>query len=325
MPEYAERGDAIMMITANDPDLLADQDPDLVSAASGAAWRHFGPVFNLLSRGATNWLAIAAARPAWAAKVFPDLPKAAQEPRLWQAIFKACRLDRPDPVVGWQEHIGSLSARCDYLNHRRYDALRFKGPGTNLSVGLPKGHIWRSGRLITQKGIPYIANLPTEEVFSLPDRCRIEGVVATSKPLLHRGTLIEDFRLTFAGGRVVKVAAKKGEPILRKLLETDDGASRPGEVALVPHSSPISRSGLLFFNGLIDENAASHLASGHAYRFSMQNGEAMSSPESAPAGGNDSQIHVDFMIGSGEIGVDGITQEGAAEPVMRDGEWTLPI
>jgi aminopeptidase len=252
-----------------------------------------------------------------------NLPHDAQQARLWDAIFATCRLDQPDPVAAWEAHIKNLVARCGYLNRKQYAALKLTAPGTDLTIGLPKGHLWQGGHVTSEIGIGFTPNLPTEEIFTLPHRERTEGVVHSSKPLNYSGTMIENFSLTFANGRVVKVAAEKGETLLRKLIETDDGAGRLGEIALVPYSSPVSRSGLLFYNTLFDENAASHIAVGRGYKFSLQGGEKMSNEEFAMGGGNNSLVHEDLMIGSDKMDVDGITAIGAREPLMRSGEWVF--
>ena len=322
--EYAERGDAMIAILTEDPDLLSGQDPDLVGIFQKTARQNLLPVSEYVARNGLNWLGIGAFHPGWAAKVFPDLPAGEQQSRLWESIFKVCRLDQPDPLSAWQDHLNILAARKDFLNHKQYTALRFTGPGTDLTVGLPQGHIWRGGSITSQAGIVFTPNLPTEEVFTLPHRELTQGVVQATRPLSH-GSLIENFSLTFEQGRVVKVSAEKGELILRKLVENDEGAGRLGEVALVPHSSPIAQSGLLFYNTLYDENAASHVALGRAYKFNLQGGESMPDEEFVRAGGNNSLVHVDFMIGSGEMDVDGMNAQGYSEPVMRHGEWAFDL
>jgi aminopeptidase len=261
----------------------------------------------------------------WTEKVFPDLSLEDGKARFWDTIFDICRVKEPDPVAAWREHVDGLVARCDYLNRKQYTALEIAGPGTDLIVGLPGGHVWRGGSLTTQGGITHIPNLPTEEIFTLPHKDRVEGVVTATKPLSYGGTLIEGFSLSFCDGQVVEMEAEKGEESLQQLLETDEGVRRLAEVALVPHSSPISQSGLLFYNTLIDENASSHIALGRAFKFSIENGEGLSDAEFAALGGNNSLIHVDFMIGSGEMDVDGVTDGGAVEPVMRAGEWTFEV
>jgi len=323
MLDYARRGDAHLTILANDPDLLSDQDAALVATLHKTGREQFHPAMDYVTRRAINWCVIAAATPGWAARVFPDLPRREQIARLWQAIFAVCRLDRPDPVAAWQNHVRDLASRCDYLSAKQYHALKLTAPGTDLTIGLPRGHCWTSGRLTSTAGIAFTCDLPTEEIFTLPHKDQVEGVVTATRSLSFGGTRIENFRLTFAGGRVVNATAGKGETALRKLLETDEGASQLGEIALVPHSSPIAQSGLLFYNVLIDENAASHLALGQAYRFTLEGGESLSDDEFAAAGGNRSISHVDFMIGCGEMNVDGVTDDGATEPVMRAGEWAF--
>ena len=321
--EYGQRGDALISIAGNDPDLLKDQDPDLIAIANKAAGIKLAPFRDLVMRSEINWLVVSAPIASWAAKVFPDLAADQRIRRLWEAIFQVCRLDQADPIAAWEQHIAQLTARSDYLNRKQYAALKYTAPGTDLTIGLPSGHRWKSARDISTRGIAFVPNMPTEEVFTMPHKDRVSGVVASSKPLNYGGTLIENFRLTFAEGRVVKIAAESGEATLRKLIETDEGAGRLGEVALVPHSSPIAQSGLLFFNTLFDENAASHIALGRAYQFTLEGGTAMSSEEFGQAGGNTSLVHVDFMIGSDLMDIDGLTADGVVEPAMRGGEWAF--
>jgi aminopeptidase len=228
-------------------------------------------------------------------------------------------------VAAWQTHLAALNARCDYMNAKAYTALRYSGPGTDFTLGLPEGHLWAGGDSISEGGQRFVANLPTEEIFSLPHRARAEGVVRSSRPLSYAGTLISDFSLRFEGGRVTQLEAATGEAVLRRLLETDEGAARLGEVALVPDSSPVSRTGLLFANTLFDENAASHLALGNGYRFCLRGGSVLGNKEFEAAGGNLSATHVDFMIGSADLAIDGIAADGSAEPVMRAGEWAFAV
>jgi aminopeptidase len=272
-----------------------------------------------------NWTVIAVSVPSWASKVFPDLPSEAAEAKLWDTIFEIYRLKQPDPISSWEEHVNHLTAKCSYLNHKQYTALKLTGPGTDLTIGLPEGHLRKGVRETTEAGIAFTGNLPTEEVFTMPHKDRTQGVVTASLPLSRAGVLIENFGLTFAEGRVVNATAEKGQSSLRKLIETDEGASRLGEVALVPHSSPVAQCGVLFHNDLIDENAASHIALGAAYKFNVQGGETMSDAEFAGAGGNLSLVHADFMIGSGQMDVDGLRPNGDAEPVMRGGEWVYEV
>jgi aminopeptidase len=323
--EHVAAGDATLSVWANDPDLLAGQPIDLVTAMQRVSSRSLQPFRELISRNETNWAVVAAASAKWAAKVFPDLPPERQLAQLWETIARLCRLDRPDPVAEWQAHIAALAARADYLNARQYDALRYRGPGTNLTIGLPRGHVWISARSESRNGILFTANIPTEEVFTMPHKDRADGIVRSTKPLSYGGTLIENFSLEFLGGRVVKVAADRGEAVLRQLVETDPGSARLGEIALVPHGSPVAQSGLLFYNTLFDENAASHVALGSAYKFTLCGGEDMSDEAFEQAGGNRSATHVDFMIGSAALDVDAVAADGSVEPLMRAGEWAVPV
>jgi aminopeptidase len=218
-----------------------------------------------------------------------------------------------------------LRARSEYLNAKQYTALHYQAPGTDLTVGLPQGHIWESAGSTMQNGIFNIVNLPTEEIFTLPHRDQINGHVSASMPLSYSGALMEGFALTFENGHVVKATARKNEAALKKLIEADEGSSSLGEVALVPHSSPIAQSGLLFYDALIDENAASHLALGRAYKSTLKGAENLSDEEFKARGGNVSMAHVDFMVGSAQMDIDGTTPEGKVEPVMRQGEWVFEL
>ena len=318
---HARAGDAVLSIYANDPDLLKSEDPATVGGVQQVVGRAVRPFRELMSTNATNWAVIAAPSPAWAEVVFPNLPREQQTPRLWDAIAALVRLDRPDPVAAWNDHLDALAARRDRLNDKRYHALRYRGPGTDLTIGLAPGHVWVSGRSTSGHGIPFTANLPTEEVFTMPHRDRVHGTVRSTKPLSYGGVLIEDFSMRFENGRIVQVTARQGQSVLENLVATDDGAARLGEVALVPHSSPISQSGLLFYNTLFDENAASHVAIGSAYRFTVTGGETMDAEAFERAGGNRSATHVDFMIGSNALDIDGVWEDGTSEPLMRGGDW----
>lgn len=319
--DHVESGHAILSVSANDPDLLEDAPPELVGVAQQAAARAVRPFRELISRNRTNWAVVAAASPQWAARVFPDLRPGEQVGRLWAAIEKLCRLDRRDPIAAWEAHLEALAARRDLLNDKRYSALRYAGPGTDLAIGLPNGHLWVSGRSTSRSGIAFAPNLPTEEVFTMPHADRVDGVVRSSKPLSHGGTLIDNFTLRFENGRIVSLSAERGEEVLRQLVGTDAGAARLGELAFVPHSSPVAESGLLFYNTLFDENAATHLAIGSAYKFTLEGGETMTNEAFERAGGNLSAVHVDFMIGSADLNVDGVLNDGTREPLMRGGEW----
>ncbi len=314
-------GAARLGITGSDPALLSGQDPARVARANVAQSIAGRPAMQLITRHAINWSIVAAATPAWARAVFPGEPEGSAVAQLWDAIFAASRINAADPVAEWKRHSAALQARAALLNGKRYQALAYRGPGTDLRIGLSDGHRWLGGGTVAENGIACLPNIPTEEVFTTPHRERVEGTVTSTKPLSYQGTLIEEIAVRFAGGRVVEARAKSGQAVLEKMLATDEGAARLGEVALVPHSSPISAGGLLFSNTLFDENAASHIAMGQAYSSCVEGGDSMSPEELAAHGANSSIIHVDWMIGSGEVDVDGITATGTAEPLMRAGEW----
>nr|WP_276953505.1 aminopeptidase [Allomeiothermus silvanus] len=321
MAEAYAAGAARLAITGQNPALLKGQDPDRISRASKAQSIANRRALELIASFHINWSIVAYATVDWAKMVFPDLAEEQAVEKLWEAIFKASRLDTDDPVAAWAAHNANLHKRVQFLNEKRYAALHFKGPGTDLKVGLADDHVWSGGAAVAKNGVVCNPNIPTEEVFTTPHKDRVEGYVSSSKPLAYQGSLLDGIRVRFEGGRIVEASAKVGEDILKQLLETDEGARRLGEVALVPHSSPIAQSGILFYNTLFDENAASHIALGQAYSECIRGGDRLSREELAARGSNASLIHVDWMIGSNEIDVDGITHTGQAEPLMRRGEW----
>jgi len=314
-------GAARLAITGNDPSLLSKEDPEKVSRVNRATSKAYRPALELITRHEINWTIVASATPAWAAAVFPDSPQDEALARLWGAIFAASRTDQPDPVAAWKEHDANLHARADRLNEKRYSALHFRGPGSDLRVGLADNHLWLGGGTTARNGRYCIPNMPTEEVFTTPHKDRVEGRVTSTKPLSHQGTMIEGISVRFQDGKIVEANAARGKQVLQQMIETDEGARRLGEVSLVPHSSPIAASGLLFMNTLFDENAACHIALGQAYSTCLKDGDRLSPEELASRGANSSLIHVDWMIGSNHIDVDGVSATGAAEPLMRAGEW----
>jgi aminopeptidase len=314
-------GAARLAITGANPLLLSNEDPGKVSRANQAVSKAYRPALELITRHEINWTIVASATPSWAAAMFPDDPPQTALAKLWEAIFATSRVNNDDPVANWKAHDAELHTRAAYMNQKRYTALQYRGPGTDFRLGLADDHLWLGGGTTAGNGLYCIPNMPTEEIFTTPHKDRADGTVTATKPLSYQGTMIEGIRVRFEGGRIVEAHATRGEEVLRKLIATDDGAGRLGEVALVPHSSPIASSGLTFFNTLFDENAASHIALGQAYTSCLRDGESLSKEELAAKGANDSLIHVDWMIGSGDIDIDGITASGAPEPVMRAGEW----
>jgi aminopeptidase len=318
-------GAARLAITGANPMLLSNEDPGKVSRANAAASKAYRPALELITRHAINWTIVASATPAWAGAMFPEDDPAAAMEKLWEAIFRTTRVsgcaNESDPVAAWKAHDAELQRRAAFMNEKRYYALHYRAPGTDFRLGLADGHMWMGGGTTAGNGIYCIPNLPTEEIFTTPHKDRADGTVRASKPLSYQGTMIEGIEVQFAEGRIVEAKATRGLEVLEKLISTDDGARRLGEVALVPHSSPIASSGMLFLNTLFDENAASHIALGQAYTSCLEDGDKLTPEELAARGANDSLIHVDWMIGSSEMDIDGITQAGTAEPLMRHGEW----
>jgi aminopeptidase len=241
--------------------------------------------------------------------------------RLADAIFAASRVDKDGAVAAWENHNARLRERTEWLNGQRFSSLHYTGPGTDLTIGLADGHEWQGGASAAKNGITCNANIPTEEVFTTPHARRVSGHVVSSKPLSYQGTLIDNIAVRFEEGRIVEARASRGEEVLNKVLDTDEGARRLGEVALVPHSSPISKSGLLFFNTLFDENAACHIALGQCYSKCFVDGSKLTPEQIAAQGGNKSFIHIDWMIGSDQTDIDGVHADGRRVPVFRKGEW----
>jgi aminopeptidase len=314
-------GAARLAIAGGNPALLSNEDGEKVGRANRAVSQAYRPALELITRHAINWTIVASATPAWAALMFPeDAPAVALE-KLWEAIFQTTRINQDDPIAAWKTHDAGLHKRAAHLNEKRYSALKYRGPGTDFTLGLADDHLWLGGGTTAGNGLYCIPNMPTEEVFTTPHRDRAEGTVTATKPLSHQGTMIEGIHVRFEKGRIVEARATRGQDVLQRLIDTDDGARRLGEVALVPHSSPIAASGMLFLNTLFDENAASHIALGQAYSSCLRDGDKLTPEELAARGANDSLIHVDWMIGSGELDIDGITAANVAEPLMRQGEW----
>jgi len=321
----AERGDACLFILSRDPGLLEGVESDLITTYQRTWSKNFKPFNDLRMKGNVQWSIICPPTPEWAERVFPNETPQDAEAHLWEAVFKTCRLNQPDPLGFWQTQVANLDKRKDYLTSKGYAALHFSGPGTDLEIGLPAGHRWMNANFTTKSGVSSLVNVPSEEVFTLPHKDKVNGKVTATKPLSYAGSLIENFSVTFSEGRVVSISAEKGEEVLQSILEIDDGANFLGEIALVPHKTPISQMDLLFLNTLYDENASNHMALGAGIRGCLEGGTDMTEEEFKRAGGNVSLTHVDFMFGSGAIDVDGITDEGAAEPVVRGGEWAFDV
>ena len=314
-------GAARLAVRGDDPSLLSGQDPQKVARANKAASIASKPAMEKITGFDINWTILAYPELAWAKQVFPGENDDVAVAKLANAIFAASRVDGDDPIGAWKAHNAELSKRSAWLNGHNFHALRFTGPGTDLTVGLADGHEWMGGASTAKNGVICNPNIPTEEVFTTPHARRVSGHVSSTKPLSYQGTLIDEISVRFEEGRIVEARAAKGEDVLQKVLDTDEGARRLGEVALVPNSSPISKSGILFYNTLFDENASCHIALGQCYSKCFVGGAELTQEEIAARGGNKSFIHIDWMIGSGEVDIDGVNADGSTVPVMRRGEW----
>jgi aminopeptidase len=312
---------ARLAIVGDNPMLLSGEDPARVARASKANSKAYQPALEKIVNFETNWNIIAYPSLSWAIQVFPDDAEDVAVAKLADAIFAASRVDREDAIAAWETHNAALRARTEWLNGQRFSALHYTAPGVDLMIGLADGHEWEGGASTAKNGITCNANIPTEEVFTTPHCRRVSGHVVSSKPLSYQGTLIDNIAVKFEEGRIVEAKASRGEEVLNKVLDTDEGARRLGEVALVPHSSPISQSGLLFYNTLFDENAASHIALGQCYSKCFIDGTKLTPQQIAAQGGNKSLIHIDWMIGSDKTDIDGISADGSRVPVFRKGEW----
>jgi aminopeptidase len=312
---------ARLAVVGDNPMLLSGEDPAKVARASKANSVAYQPALEKIVGFDVNWNIIAYPSASWARQVFPEDDEATAVAKLADAIFAASRVDNDNPVAAWEKHNAALRARTEWLNGQRFHALHYSGPGTDLTIGLADGHEWQGGASTAKNGITCNPNIPTEEVFTTPHARRVEGHVVSSKPLSYQGTLIDNIAVRFEAGRIVRAKATRGEEVLNRVLDSDEGARRLGEVALVPHGSPISKSGLLFFNTLFDENAACHIALGQCYSKCFVDGAKLSPEQIASQGGNKSLIHIDWMIGSDKTDIDGVHADGRRVPVFRNGEW----
>jgi aminopeptidase len=314
--ELGRVGGALIAISGNpEPELYADLDGERVGKAR---MREVAEASLRLTDGLVNWAIVAYPNEGWATTVFgePDVE------RLWEAVAHAVRLDAPDPVAAWREHVARLKERASTLNERRFDHLRYRGPGTDLTIGLHAESEWQAASDVSN-GIEHVANMPTEEVFTTPDSRRVDGIVRATLPLQIQGNIVRDLEIRFENGRAVEVRAASGEDVMRTHVATDDGAARLGEVALVDGRSAVGETGLVFYDTLFDENAASHIALGAPILQAVPWAAALEPAERVERGVNHSSIHTDFMIGSNELEVDGVTDGGEAVPILRDGAWLL--
>ncbi|CYY35546.1 aminopeptidase [Streptococcus suis] len=319
-----ERKASRLVVLSEDPGAYDGVDPEKLSRNARALSQALNPMRQASQANKISWTLGAASGLEWAKKVFPNATSDEEAvDLLWDQIFKTCRIYDEDPIKAWEEHEARLVAKAKVLNDEQFVKLHYTAPGTDLVLGMPKNHLWEAAGSINAQGEKFIANMPTEEVFTAPDYRVADGYVTSTKPLSYNGNIIEGIKVTFKDGEIVDVTAEKGDEVMKKLVFDNAGARGLGEVALVPDKSPISQSGVTFFNTLFDENASNHLAIGQAYAFSIEGGTEMSQEELKEAGLNRSDVHVDFMIGSNKMNIDGIREDGTRVPIFRDGEWAI--
>ncbi|KJK28787.1 aminopeptidase [Paenibacillus sp. P2(2022)] len=323
MEKFAEEGGATLTIKVPNPDLYQGIDPEHVSRATKAAATAREGYAHYTRNAKISWCLIKAPTKAWADKVFADIAEEDRIRVMWDTIFQMNRVDGSDPIQNWQGHLNNLEQLQNKLNHKNYKSLHYRAPGTDLKIELAERHIWRGGGGENAQGIYTVANMPTEEVFTMPKRTGVNGHITSTMPLNLNGQLVDRITFTFKDGKVTEYTAESGEQHLTHLLATDEGACYLGEVALVPHDSPISNLNRIFYNTGIDENASCHLALGSAYPFNIENGTQMNREELLQNGANVSLTHVDFMIGSAELDIDGELQDGSTEAVFRKGNWAI--
>ncbi|HLR18706.1 MAG TPA: aminopeptidase [Staphylococcus sp.] len=319
--DYVERGAANLALITQDPDLLNGIDRDKLATFQRQYSIAYKGYMEASQKNQFPWCVAAYPSKAWASRVYPDLTTEEAYSKFIDEVLDIVRVDGNDPVANWKAHIENLSKHADRLQNKNYKALHYKSEGTDLEIGLPEGHIWEDATSYLSNGQAFVANIPTEEVFTAPHRLKVNGHVTNKLPLSYNGNIIDGFTLTFKDGAVIDYTAEKGEEVLRDLLNTDEGAKRLGEVALVPDDSPISNRNTIFYNTLFDENASCHIALGSAYGFNIEGGTEMNTEEKLEQGLNDSLIHVDFMIGSKDLTIYGVTQEDEKELVFENGNW----
>lgn len=320
---YARQGAAFLSVLASDPELLKDADPKRIARDSKNRNLALKEYSERIMSNKNAWCVVSIPTRAWAKKVFPGASEEEAVERLWEAIFMSTRADAPDPVAAWEEQKAALAKRSEFLIANEFKYLIYKNSrGTDLKIELPRGHVWLGGSEQTPEGVEFIANMPTEEVFTLPVKTGVNGTVVSSMPLNRDGNLIEDFSLTFKDGRITDFTAKRGYEVLKGIIETDEGSHYLGEVALVPYDSPISRSKILFYNSLYDENASCHLAIGRAYPC-FKDADKLEKKDMEALGMNDSLVHVDFMIGTEDLEITGVTAGGEEIPVFRQGNFAV--
>lgn len=312
----------LALITAN-PELLKQVNPKRLDKWQVVTSKANKKIRKYTMENIVKWTVVAAASPAWAQSVFPNLDENKAVEKLWENIFAACRLNADDPISAWKEHDNNLKKYSKFLNKAQFKKLIYKAPGTDLEVGLVENHIWQGGSGKSKDGVSFFANIPTEEIFSMPHANKVNGTIKATKPLVALGNTIEDFSFTLKDGKIVDYDAKKGKDILKTLLSTDEGALHFGEVAIVPDDSPISNTGILFKNTLFDENASCHFAFGAAYADTVVDGDKLTSSQKKKIGMNESMTHVDFMVGGPELSIVGVDANGKEVQLLKNGNWAF--
>ncbi|MCI9069967.1 aminopeptidase [Clostridium sp.] len=321
---YARQGACFISIAASDPDGLKGVSVEKIGESQKARTTALKEYYNNSMSNKCRWCVLSVPTLSWAKKVFPNLSDEKALESLWDVIFKTVRVDTKDPIKAWENHNAYLEEKIKFMNDNNFKSVHLKSSnGTDLNIELPEGHIWAGGSEEDVKGIPFNANMPTEEIFTLPKKTGVNGIVYSSKPLSYGGNLIDNFSITFEDGRAIDFTAETGYDILKQMLESDEGAKYLGEVAFVPYNSPISNSKLIFFNTLFDENAACHLAFGRAYESCVKNADKYSEEELEKMGVNNSVIHVDFMIGTSDLEITGINKNGETIKIFSNGNWTF--
>lgn len=314
---------AHLRVYSQTPELLKDADPKKIAAQAKALGEANKDFARAVGRYDFSWCIVAFPNEAWGELVFPELKGEAAKLKLLEAMIKAVRVDQDDPIAAWKLHNENINSKARQLNDKAYDKLHYKSATTDVEIGLTKGHVWLGASTVNADEVEIQVNMPTEEVFTSPDYRRVNGVIGNTRPLAYQGAIIDDFKLTFKDGVVTDFEAGVGYDVLENMLNNDEGARRLGEIALVPDDSPISNSGILYYNTLYDENASCHVALGRSFPNAIQDGKSLSKDELMDKGLNQSLIHVDFMMGSRDLSIDGIKEDGTVEPVFRDGNWVI--
>jgi aminopeptidase len=323
LEDLAKNNAAFLSISAANPELFKSVNPNRISTANKTAAMALKDYRKYTMNSLVSWCVVSVPSKGWAKKIFPNLTEEAAMNELWKNIFSIVRADSENPVEAWKKHVDNLIEKMNFLNEKRFKFLYYKSKGTDLKIELHEEHLWSGGGEYNDKGVYFVCNLPTEEVFTVPLKTGVNGKVTSTKPLNYGGNLIDNFSLTFKDGKIIDFSAEEGYEVLKNLIEIDDGAHYLGEVALVPYTSPISQSGIVFYNTLYDENASCHLAIGRGYGTSIKNGANLTEEELQSKGVNSSLTHNDFMIGSSDLDIIGETSSGEKIFIFKAGNWAF--